>query len=84
MLINLNLKKIFTINSQPPANGKPSNDPYVGWGPSNGYIYQRFYIEFFIDIERLHKLIVFLKESTSISYQAINKDGGIIIIIILN
>ena len=72
----MNSKKIFTINSQPAANGKPSNDPYVGWGPCNGYIFQRFYIEFFIDKEKLQKLMEYLKQSLTISYQAINMNGG--------
>ena len=76
----MNEHKIFTINSQPHANCKPSNDPYVGWGPSDGFIFQRFYIEFFIDKPKLMKLIEFLKNSKNISYQAINNKGGNLVI----
>ncbi len=78
ILLEFNSKFIFTINSQPTANCKPSNDPYVGWGPNNGYIFQRFYIEFFIDPHKLYKLIDYLKQSPLISYQAINKNGEVI------
>ena len=76
LLIEINSKGIFTINSQPVANCKPSDDTYVGWGPKDGYIFQRFYIEFFIDSKKLSRLIDYLKESDSISYQAINTNGG--------
>ena len=53
----MNNKNIFTINSQPVVNCKPSDDHFVGWGPINGFVFQRFYIEFFIDRTKLNKLI---------------------------
>jgi methylenetetrahydrofolate reductase (NADPH) len=31
----------FTINSQPAVNGAPSEDKIFGWGPANGYVYQK-------------------------------------------
>jgi methylenetetrahydrofolate reductase (NADPH) len=31
----------FTINSQPAVNGARSEDKVFGWGPSNGYVYQK-------------------------------------------
>ena len=31
----------LTINSQPAVNGAPSDDKVFGWGPSNGYVYQK-------------------------------------------
>lgn len=52
--------KLLPVNSQPVANGVPSNDPIFGWGPSNGYIFQKAYIEFFIHKDALEKLIKFL------------------------
>ena len=73
----MNNKNIFTINSQPVVNCKPSDDHFVGWGTINGFVFQRFYIEFFIDRTKLNKLIeYYLKDSNSITYQAINMKGG--------
>ena len=31
----------LTINSQPAVNGARSSDPTHGWGPANGYVYQK-------------------------------------------
>ncbi len=77
-LRELNSHKIFTINSQPAVNGKPSSDAVFGWGPSNGYVYQRMYIEFFIDRKKLDKIVEVMKNYPFISYQAVNKNGEII------
>lgn len=40
-LARLNELGFLTINSQPAVNGAPSNDLVHGWGPSNGYVYQK-------------------------------------------
>ena len=40
-LAAINKRGVLTINSQPSVNGLPSNDPQVGWGAPNGYIYQK-------------------------------------------
>ena len=41
-LIELNGRNgILTINSQPSIDGVRSNDPVFGWGPKNGYVYQK-------------------------------------------
>lgn len=78
LIINLNKCNIFTVNSQPAVNGKPSDDQTVGWGPSNGYVYQRMYVEFFIEKEKMDKLIKLIKNYPSIFYQAVSKDGEMI------
>jgi methylenetetrahydrofolate reductase (NADPH) len=78
LLFNLNSHRIFTINSQPAANGVASSDPYVGWGPADGYVYQRLYVEFFIAKDNLEKLIKILRDNKSIYYQAVNRKGDII------
>jgi methylenetetrahydrofolate reductase (NADPH) len=78
LLFNLNTNKIFTINSQPAVNGISSSDPNLGWGPTDGYVYQKLYIEFFIDRSTLDKLIDVLKDQKSIYYQAVNRNGDII------
>lgn len=40
-LSKMNSYGFFTINSQPAVNGAPSNDKVFGWGPANGYVYQK-------------------------------------------
>lgn len=40
-LARINDLGFLTINSQPAVNGVPSNDKAFGWGPSNGFVYQK-------------------------------------------
>ena len=40
-LARINSLGFLTINSQPAVNGVPSNDKVFGWGPSNGFVYQK-------------------------------------------
>lgn len=40
-LAQVNNLGFLTINSQPAVNGVPSNDKVFGWGPSNGFVYQK-------------------------------------------
>lgn len=40
-LARLNEWGFLTINSQPAVNGAASNDAVHGWGPGNGYVYQK-------------------------------------------
>jgi len=79
LLLKLNKKNIFSINSQPPVNGAKSTDPIHGWGPKKGYVYQKCYIEFFINPEKLKLLIELLDTEEyvdTIVYQAVNLQGG--------
>lgn len=78
LLIKLNKHGLLTINSQPAVNGKPSSDEYFGWGPTDGYVYQKMYIEFFLDKASLEKLVSVMKNYTSINYQAVNHKGDTI------
>ncbi|CDO95766.1 unnamed protein product [Kluyveromyces dobzhanskii CBS 2104] len=72
-LIDLNRHNIFTINSQPKVNGKPSTDPVVGWGPSKGYVYQKEYLEFLLPKEKLAKFQEICEEhSDHLTYFAID------------
>ena len=74
-LLLMNMNKIYTINSQPRCNGIKSIDPVFGWGPPNGYIYQKAYYEFFVDKSLIKPLIEYLQKYQSITYQAVNKEG---------
>jgi methylenetetrahydrofolate reductase (NADPH) len=40
-LSRMNELGFLTINSQPAVNGARSDDKFFGWGPSNGYVYQK-------------------------------------------
>ncbi|KAL9657366.1 hypothetical protein ABK040_014355 [Willaertia magna] len=77
-LVVLNKNGFLTTNSQPKVNGAPSSDKNVGWGPKNGYVYQKAYIECFISPENLELLEKVVKEKyPMISYQASTKDGKV-------
>ncbi|KAI0636604.1 methylenetetrahydrofolate reduct [Trametes polyzona] len=50
----------WTVGSQPAINGLPSTDEVVGWGPKGGYVYQKCFVEFFVeekDVERIIKKV---------------------------
>ncbi|CAH6721498.1 methylenetetrahydrofolate reductase 1 [[Candida] jaroonii] len=47
-LFELNLRGWFSTASQPATNACPSNDNVFGWGPSNGIVYQKAFIELFV------------------------------------
>ncbi|KAF4120235.1 methylenetetrahydrofolate reductase (NADPH) [Geosmithia morbida] len=47
-LLSLNSRGWWTVASQPAVNGAPSSDPTFGWGPPNGFVFQKAFVEFFI------------------------------------
>ncbi|WPK27059.1 hypothetical protein PUMCH_004430 [Australozyma saopauloensis] len=47
-LFDLNQKGWFTLASQPAVNGCSSADKILGWGPPNGRLFQKAFVEFFI------------------------------------
>lgn len=47
-LLTLNTNGFMTINSQPAIDGALSSDKTFGWGPKNGFVYQKAYIELFL------------------------------------
>ena len=59
-LERLTRKGWWTVGSQPAVNGAPSTDDVVGWGPRGGYVYQKCFVEFFVeqkDVERIVKKV---------------------------
>lgn len=50
-LFDLNQKGWFTLASQPSVNGCSSSDKILGWGPPNGRLFQKAFVEFFIPKE---------------------------------
>lgn len=85
-LINLNHKGFLTMNSQPALNAVKSSEKVYGWGPKNGYVYQKQYLEFFCPKDLLPKLLHTIDSynksegdasSSIISYYAVDKNGNL-------
>jgi methylenetetrahydrofolate reductase (NADPH) len=76
-LARLNRLGFLTINSQPAVNGVRSDDKTFGWGPSNGYVYQKAYLEFFASPKLLDSLIPHIECDPEITYYVINKRGDL-------
>jgi methylenetetrahydrofolate reductase (NADPH) len=76
-LAQINQLGFLTINSQPAVNGLRSDDKIFGWGPSNGYVYQKAYLEFFVNPLLLSVLLEQLEKDPNITYYVINKRGDL-------
>ncbi|QRW17212.1 methylenetetrahydrofolate reductase [Rhizoctonia solani] len=66
-----------TNHRNPAVNGARSDDKAFGWGPKNGYVYQKAYLEFFVHPSQLHALIKRIERDTNVTYYAINKQGDL-------
>lgn len=76
-LAAINYKGYLTINSQPAVNGAKSTDELYGWGPSNGYVYQKAYLEIFVHPDLLQAFIQRVEQDQSNTYYAVNKQGDL-------
>ncbi|KAI8919596.1 methylenetetrahydrofolate reductase-domain-containing protein [Entophlyctis helioformis] len=76
-LLRTNQNGFLTINSQPAVDGALSSDPAYGWGPKNGFVYQKSYLEFFISPAKLDILIQKISEHPFLTYYAVNKEGDL-------
>ncbi|TNY18238.1 methylenetetrahydrofolate reductase [Rhodotorula diobovata] len=74
-LAKINELGFLTINSQPRVDGASSDDLALGWGPMNGYVYQKAYLEFFCPPQHVAPLLAILDKTPSITYHAVNKQG---------
>ncbi|SPO30641.1 probable MET13 - putative methylene tetrahydrofolate reductase [Ustilago trichophora] len=74
-LTKMNQLGFLTINSQPAVDGARSDDKVHGWGPKNGYVYQKAYLEFFVSPEDLDALIARIEADPQITYHAVNSQG---------
>nr|POE87870.1 methylenetetrahydrofolate reductase 1 [Quercus suber] len=74
-LINLNGRGLLTINSQPPVDGAKSTHPVYGWGPRNGYVYQKAYLEVLITPALIDTLISRMDADADVTYYAVNNCG---------
>lgn len=76
-LVNLNSRGMLTINSQPSVDGVKSSHPVYGWGPRNGYVYQKAYLEVFVSPELIAELITRMERDADITYYAVNSTGDL-------
>jgi len=74
-LLALNAKGWWTVASQPAVNGVKSTDPVFGWGPKNGYVFQKPFVEFFIPASQFAQLKTRLDAHDQITYFAGNAAG---------
>ncbi|KNC78859.1 hypothetical protein SARC_08722, partial [Sphaeroforma arctica JP610] len=74
-LKELNDNGFMTINSQPRINAVPSSDPIFGWGPADGVVYQKAYLEFFCSAAKLEALFQILGKYPTMSLLAENEKG---------
>ncbi|QLG71813.1 hypothetical protein HG535_0C01620 [Zygotorulaspora mrakii] len=51
-LIQFNNRGYLTLASQPATTGSSSNDKIFGWGPPNGLVYQKAFVEMFVSKQR--------------------------------
>lgn len=59
-LERLTKKGWWTVGSQPAVDGAKSSDEVVGWGPNGGYVYQKSFVEFFVEqdvVDRIKKKV---------------------------
>jgi methylenetetrahydrofolate reductase (NADPH) len=77
-LKKLNRNGILTINSQPAVDGALSCDTVYGWGPKNGFVFQKAYVEFFISPASFEVLMKKIGSYPYLTFYGINDDGDLI------
>lgn len=74
-LVSLNRRGLLTINSQPAVAGVKSSDPVHGWGPTNGYVYQKAYLELLVSPDLIGELVDRISRNPELTYYAVTKSG---------
>lgn len=80
-LLNLNKKGWWTVASQPAVNGLKSSHSVFGWGPKNGFVFQKAFVELFIPNsawESLHAKLTSPALRDTVSFYASNAKGDFI------
>ncbi|KAF3770809.1 MTHFR-domain-containing protein [Cryphonectria parasitica EP155] len=80
-LLTLNSRGWWTVASQPAVNGLRSSDPTFGWGPANGFVFQKAFVEFFIptdDWKRLHEKLCQPEMKDNVWFYAANAEGDFV------
>lgn len=76
-LKNLNKRGLLTINSQPAVDGVKSTHPVHGWGPPNGYVYQKAYLELLVHPSVFPEMVRRFEQHPDLTYYAVTKDGDL-------
>ncbi|KAK6514045.1 hypothetical protein TWF506_008472 [Arthrobotrys conoides] len=76
-LVTMNARGWWTVASQPAVNSARSDHPTFGWGPKNGFVFQKAFVEFFILDEEWTELKKKLETEgkEDVSFYAGNKVG---------
>lgn len=80
-LLGLNSRGWWTVASQPAVNGLLSSDPTFGWGPANGFVFQKAFVEFFMpadDWKRLHEKLSSRDMKDRAWFYAANAEGDFV------
>jgi methylenetetrahydrofolate reductase (NADPH) len=77
-LLSLNQNGFFTINSQPSVDGALSSDKTYGWGPKNGFVFQKSYLEFFISPVAVELLMDKISNYPYITFYGVNEQGDLV------
>ncbi|KIN04560.1 hypothetical protein OIDMADRAFT_191693 [Oidiodendron maius Zn] len=77
-LLELNKKGWWTVASQPAVNGVRSSDLVFGWGPRNGFVFQKAFVELFLpskDWKVLHAKLTAPGVAEDVGWYASNSKG---------
>jgi len=74
-LLQLINKGWWTVASQPAVNGVRSTDPVFGWGPRNGFVFQKPFVEIFLPAADWMRVKAKLDDHPQITYFAGNARG---------
>jgi methylenetetrahydrofolate reductase (NADPH) len=74
-LVALNERGFLTINSQPAVDGVKSSHPVHGWGPPNGYVYQKAYLELLVPPAVFADIASRMERHPDITYYAVTRTG---------
>jgi methylenetetrahydrofolate reductase (NADPH) len=77
LLLEINRKGFWTINSQPSVNGVKSDHSMYGWGGPGGRVYQKSYLEFFTSPTNLQLMINALPHHPSLTLHSIDCQGNL-------
>ncbi|KAI9818362.1 MAG: hypothetical protein M1826_001384 [Phylliscum demangeonii] len=77
-LLALNRRGWWTVASQPAVNGVSSDDKTFGWGPKNGLVFQKAFVEFFLPASEWERLRARLSSAQSLAYYAGNSRGDFV------
>ena len=75
-LITLIQRGWWTVASQPAVNCIPSTHNIFGWGPKNGFVYQKAFVEFFLPAADWKRLQPLLDDHDQLTYFAANASNA--------